>query len=260
MTNLHNYTEQNRRAWDEIAQQRHATMFPPAAFFAEGGSVLEELVTTAAGDVRGLRLLHLQCSTGSDTISWAVLGAQATGVDISPRQIEIAQHTADEAGLSVHFVAADVYALPADLQAGDFDIVYTGGGAIVWLPDIVRWAEIVAAALRPGGRIILEDEHPLASCIWIENGQLILGDDYFARQTPSEGAGWSHFGGGETAQENKYQFAWPLGDVITALAKAGLVIDRLEEYPSSAQWRFGAKLGEAAQIPGEYLLLAHKTG
>lgn len=259
MTDLRNYTEQNRRAWDEIAEERHRVSFPEAGFFREGGTRLDPLVVEAAGPIQGQRILHLQCSTGSETISWAVLGAQATGADISPRQIEIAQHTANEAGLPVHFVAADVYALPAALQRADFDIVYTGGGAIVWLPDIGRWAEIVAAALRPGGRLILQDEHPLASCIWIEEGQLILGDDYFGRQTPSEGAGWSHFAGGDRAQENKYQFAWPLGDVITALARAGLVIDRLDEYPSRAEWRFGDKLSEAARLPGEYLLIAHKS-
>ncbi|MBX3001892.1 MAG: class I SAM-dependent methyltransferase [Caldilineaceae bacterium] len=258
MTDLHNYTEQNRRAWDEIAEERHRASFPAAAFFAEGGSVLEDVVTAAAGDVYGLRILHLQCSTGSDTISWAVLGAEATGVDISPRQIEIAQRTADEAALPVHFVAADVYALPVELQREEFDIVFTGGGAIVWLPDLGRWAQIVAASLRPGGRLILHDEHPLASCIWIENGELIIGDDYFARHHPHEGPGWAHFAGGENAQENKYEFNWPLGDVITALAQAGLVIERLEEYPSTAEWRFGAKLHEAARLPGQYLLIARK--
>jgi SAM-dependent methyltransferase len=258
MDELRKYTAQNQLAWDEIAQQRHDASFPAATFFAEGGSVLEALVVAAGGDIHGQKLLHLQCSTGSDTISWAVLGAQATGVDISPRQIEIAQRTAAAAGLPVRFVAADVYDLPADLQNGDFDLVFTGGGAIVWLPDLKRWAQIVAAALKPGGRLLLHDEHPLASCIWIEDGELIIGDDYFARHKPHEGAGWSHFVGGESAQENKYEFSWPLGDVITTLAEAGLYIERLEEFPSKAVWRFGEKLSEAARLPGEYLLIARK--
>jgi 23S rRNA G2069 N7-methylase RlmK/C1962 C5-methylase RlmI len=108
-------------------------------------------VIEAAGPIEGRRILHLQCSTGSETISWAVLGAQATGADISPRQIEITQRTADEAGLPVRFIAADVYDLPATRQDASFDIVDTGGGAIVWLPDLQRWARIVATALRPGG-------------------------------------------------------------------------------------------------------------
>lgn len=259
MTNIHKYTEQNRIAWDEIAQQRHESMFPPPSFFAEGGSVLADNVVTAAGDVRGLRLLHLQCSTGSDTLSWGVLGAQAVGVDISPKQIEIAQHAAADAGLPVQFVAADVYALPAALQAGDFDIVFTGGGAMVWLPDIEEWARIVAAALRPGGRLLLEDEHPLASCLWIEDGDLIIGSDYFARhQAIFEEPGWSHFEGGEHATENKYEFSWPLGDVVTALAKAGLYVEQLEEFPSTADWRFGGKLEEARRLPGAYILVARK--
>ncbi len=261
MKTIEEYTAQNRKAWDEIAQQRHESMFPTSDFFAEGGSVLAPPVVEAAGDVKGKRLLHLQCSTGSDTISWGVLGAQATGVDISPRQTEIAQRTADDAGVPVRFVAADVYALPPELQDGSFDIVFTGGGAIVWLPDIEEWARIVASALRPGGQLILEDEHPLASCIWLENGDLIIGSDYFARhQAVFEAPGWSHFQGGEDAVEPKYEFSWPLGDVITALAKAGLYVERLDEFPSTAVWRFGGKLEDAQRLPGAYLMIARKLG
>lgn len=258
MDELRKFTEQNRLAWDEIAEERHRASFPVATFFANGGSVLEPLVVEAAGNVHGQKILHLQCSTGSDTISWAVLGAEATGVDISPRQIAIAQSTAAEARLPVHFVAADIYDLPPNLQQGDFDIVFTGGGAIVWLPDLEHWAQVVASALTPGGRLIVHDEHPMASCLWLENETLIIGQDYFARARPYEGAGWAHFPGGDSAQENKYEFSWPLGDVITALAKAGLRIERLEEFPSKAEWRFGSMLGEAARLPGEYLLIARK--
>src|SRR5215207_7704498 len=102
------YTAQNRRAWNEIAELRHQK-WPDAHFFASGGSLLEEPVLTAAGDVRGLTLLHLQCATGEDTLSWAVAGARATGADISDAQIGLAQRKADTAGLDVRFVAADVY-------------------------------------------------------------------------------------------------------------------------------------------------------
>lgn len=259
MQEIRRFTQQNRRAWDEIAQVRHQEKFPPASFFAQGGSTLDAVVVDAAGDVAGQSLLHLQCSTGADTLSWAVAGARATGVDISPRQIEIARQTAAAAGLPVRFVAADVYDLPADLQDSSFDLVFTGGGALVWLPDIERWAAIVAAALAPGGRLILHDEHPLASCLWIEEGEVVLGDDYFGRHTPYQGTGWSHFRGGETAQENKYEFIWPLGDVITALVQAGLTTERLVEYPSRAEWRYGEKLDEVARLPGEYLLVARKS-
>jgi hypothetical protein len=91
----------------------------------------------------------------------------------------------------------------------------------------------------------------------VQNGQVRFVDDYFGRK-PDVVSGWSHFPGGENAKEKKYEFTWPLGDVVTALAQAGLRIELLEERPSQQGWRFGDKLSEVARIPGEYLLAARK--
>src|SRR5690242_17586261 len=121
MSNPHDYTALNRRAWNEIAEVRHKN-WPAAPFFAAGGSLLEDCVLRAAGDVRGLTLLHLQCATGEDTLSWAVAGARPTGADISDAQIVLAQRKAADAGLDVRFLAADIYALPAELQRATFDL------------------------------------------------------------------------------------------------------------------------------------------
>jgi SAM-dependent methyltransferase len=259
MSDIERYTQQNRRAWNEIASVRHKK-WPPAQFFAEGGSILDPPVLAAAGDVTGQTLLHLQCATGEDTLSWAVMGAHPSGVDISDAQIELAQRKAADAGLAVRFVAADIYALPAELQQCAFDHVYTGGGALVWLPDIDRWAQVVAAALRPGGRLILWEIHPVAGCLWVTDGKLELAGDYFGRNNPEYGRGWSHFSGGEDAAETKAEFAWPLGDVVTSLAQAGMRIDSLQEFPSEETYRFGALLHEVRRLPGTYLLVARKEG
>ena len=257
---LFDYTMQNRRAWNEIASVR-AAIFPPAEFFARGGSTLDPQVCEAAreffGDLRNLRVIHLQCATGEDTLSWAVLGALATGVDISDEQIELAKKKAAGANLPVRFIAADLYALPPDLL-NSFDIVFTGGGALVWLPDLPRWAQVAASLLKPGGRLMLMDEHPISGVLWSENGQLKVVDDYFRRSQPLAETGWSHFKGAENAKETKYEFIWPLGDVLNALIKAGLVIERLEEFPGGPEWRFGENQAEAAQLPGAYLLVARK--
>jgi SAM-dependent methyltransferase len=258
MDDIQSYTQQNRRAWDEIAEVRHQVSFPQASFFAGGGSTLDPKVVEAAGDVSGKMLLHLQCSTGSETMSWSVLGALATGADISEKQIEIAQQTARGAGLSTRFIAADIYQLPHELTQASFDLVYTGGGVLVWLPELTAWAATIAAALRPGGRFILHEEHPIAMCLWVEKGVLTLTDNYFSRSQPIVDMGWAHFAGGEAAKETKYEFSWPLGDIITALAQAGLVIERLQEYPPNAEWRFGDRVEEMAGLPGEYLLIARK--
>jgi SAM-dependent methyltransferase len=261
-------TRQNRKAWNEIAEVR-SRVFPPAEFFAGGGSMLEapavQAVQDAFGPIQNLKVIHLQCATGEDTLSWAVLGANAYGVDIAERQIELAREKAAKAGLSAAFAAADVYdlpaALPADWPAGQFDLVFTGGGAIVWLPDLPRWARVVAALLRAGGRLVLMDEHPLAACISMEDNQLVVMDDYFRRERAWEGAGWSHFAGGEFARENKYEFTWPLGDIVTALAAAGLLLERLEEFRAGPGWRFqgdDSGLEKLAHLPGSYLAIARK--
>jgi SAM-dependent methyltransferase len=256
---IRDYTEQNRRAWDEIAAVR-AAKWPDAAFFAGDGTLLDAAVLTAAGDVAGQSLLHLQCATGEETLSWAVAGAAATGVDISEEQIVLAREKAAAAGLAVTFVAADIYALPAELGRAAFDWVYTGGGALVWLPDLTRWAEVVATMLRPGGRLLLYEEHPVAGCLWVTDGTLALNGDYFARGRPEYDHGWAHFTGGEGASENKVTFSWPLGDVVTSLAQTGLRIERLEEFPSDAAWRFGPTLDAVRVLPGQYLLIARKDG
>lgn len=262
---LKQFTQQNRRAWNEIARVRNAG-FPPAAFFASGQTTLDAKAIAAAqaafGDLAGLRVLHLQCATGEDTLSWSVLGAEAVGVDIAEQQIEIAREKAAQAGLSTRFIAADVYDLPAALPEAlrePYDLVYTGGGAILWLPDLHRWAQVIAGLLRPGGRLLIVDEHPVSFCLWVENGALQIVSDYFARATPEAVEGWGHFKGGETARENKYEFSWPLGDIVTAVIQAGLALERLEEYPGGPEWRYGALQQAANRLPGEFLLQARSA-
>jgi len=257
MTEIEKYTSQNRLAWDEIAEVRSKTM-KTAEFFSQGGYTLSDEVVAIAGDVHGLSLCHLQCATGEDTLSWANQGAQATGIDLSPKQIELAKQKAAAADLPVRFIASDIYTLPAHLFEERFDLLFTGGGAIVWLPDLQEWAKIIARLLKPGGRLIIDEEHPLAGCMEVKDGVLRILDDYFGRKADMF-IGWSHFSGAEDATEEKYEFTWPLGDVVTALAQAGLRIELLEERPSQQEWRFGDKLQEVARIPGEYLLVARNA-
>lgn len=256
MTKPEKYTDQNRLAWDEIAEVRHKK-WRPAEFFADGGCGLCDRILAAAGDVRGMKLCHLQCATGEDTLSWANRGADATGVDISPRQISLAKRKAKDAGLSVRFVASDIYNLPEALFETEFDIVFTGGGSVVWLPDLKRWAQVISRLLKAEGCLILDEEHPLASCMEVGDDHITIVDNYFGRM-PEICRGWTHFSGAEDAVQEKYEFTWPLGDVVTSLAQTGLRIELLDERPSRAKWRFGDKLEKVAQLPGAYLLVARK--
>jgi 2-polyprenyl-3-methyl-5-hydroxy-6-metoxy-1,4-benzoquinol methylase len=263
MTSRDEITAQNRRAWDEIAEVRGARWEEkhPAGFFRDGGCLLSRRVRDAAGDVRGKTVLHVLCATGEETLSWAVLGARATGVDISARQIEIARAKAAEAGLEARFVASDVYELPEELRGGSFDVVYTGGGVLCWLPDLDAWAEVIAAAMRAGGLFVLDEEHPIAQTLWVADGEIRMTEDYFQRgRAELEPPGWSHFDDKGGGTEPKYEFVWPLGDVVTAVARAGLRVVSLEETPTQDEqrWRYKDRLEAARGIPGGFTLVARK--
>jgi SAM-dependent methyltransferase len=256
----HRHTEQNRRAWNEIARVREAahtrtSTFKPMSFWADGGVDLPEPILQALGDLSGARVLHLQCATGRDSLSVANLGARVTAADISDEAVEIARANAAEAGIDATFVAADVYALPPEL--GPFDVVFTYGGGLCWLPDIWAWGGIVAKALDVAGRLVMYEEHPLAGCIEIDGDLVRFASDYFSRAEPlSVGPGWAFFDDGGASTQRKVEFQWPLGDVVTSLARAGLRIERLEEFPppSHARWRWKDQLEAAQRFPGAFLL------
>lgn len=258
------HTANNQRAWDEIATARARWRHEQgmtAGFFASGGVRLPEVARAALGDLTGVRALHLQCATGEASLSLANLGAEVTAVDISPAQVDIARQTACAAGLPVTFVAADVLDLPTALGDGGFDLVYTATGVLPWLPDLTRWADTVAASLRPGGRLVLLEEHPFAACLGGDEQELRIEGDYFGRNRPYHDTGWAHFPGADDATETKAQFHWPLGDVISNLVDAGLAVTRLEEFPvdEGSSWRFGSSTDLASRLPGSFLLLADRS-
>jgi SAM-dependent methyltransferase len=262
MSSWDEFAAQNRLAWNEVAEVRtrwRDGQGLDAPFFRAGGVCLPAYVVNAVGDVSGASILHLQCASGEESLSWAVLGAHVTAVDLSDELIRLACQKADQAGLSVKFVCADIGELPPDVGTGRFDITYAAGGVLPWIPDIARWATIVHRSLRPGGRFVLIDEHPLLPCLRGSRGGLELIGDYFGRAAePVVYPGWSHFPGGETASLPKTQFVWPLGDVVTALIESGLVIDELREYPTDEIWRFDGDGDMGRRLPGRFLLIAHR--
>src|SRR3712207_2487658 len=157
------YREVNRANWDDRARAHAASADYDVAAFAADPRHLSGVVRfdlPLLGDIAGLRGVHLQCHIGTDTVSLARLGATMTGVDFSPASLEQARLLAERAGTPVEFVESDVYAAADVLEPGGFDLVYTGIGALCWLPDIRRWARTVAALLRPGGRLFIREGHP----------------------------------------------------------------------------------------------------
>lgn len=186
------------------------------------------------GAVEGKELLHLQCHFGLDTLCWARLGARATGADFSSAAIEQARKLAADVGLDARFVCSDLYELP-DLLTEEFDIVYTSRGVLGWLPDIDRWARVVARFVRPGGFFYITEIHPVALVFDDDDGvtELRLRYPYFSQADPlvvkTEGSYADRTA--KVVQSVSYSWNHGLGEIVTALANAGLRVAFLHELP-----------------------------
>jgi len=205
--------------------------------FRAGTSSLRPFEVAEVGDVAGKRLVHLQCHVGLDTLSWARNGALVTGLDFSEPAIEAAQSLAADLGIDASFVAADVYDAVAALNGRRFDVVYTGVGALVWLPDIPRWAQVVAALLEPGGFLYLLEGHPFAQVLDDAEGAVVVGD-YFDGRPQVADEPCTYTDGPPLEHTRSIWFQHQLGEIVTALASAGLRIDFLRERDFDLFQRF----------------------
>ena len=162
--------EANRKNWNERTPVHAASGFYDVEGFRNGRITLNDIERNEVGSVEGKSLLHLQCHFGMDTMSWARLGAQATGVDISDAAIGLARALNDELQLNTRFIRSNIYDLPNVLEE-EFDIVYTAMGVLCWLPDLSEWANIIAKFLKPNGIFYILDGHPFAHVFESEENQ-----------------------------------------------------------------------------------------
>jgi SAM-dependent methyltransferase len=234
-----NSADVNRALWDERAPAHAASPDYAFACFLDDPGFLSNVVRfdlPRLGAVTGLRGVHLQCHIGSDTVSLSRLGARMTGLDFSSAALVEARRLARLAGADIDFIHGDVYDAPALLGAGMFDLVYTGVGALCWLPDIRRWAHVVAALLRPGGRLFLRDGHPM---LWAlddigADGRLIVEYPYFELDEPTVWDDPGTYVETDVELENTVSHEWNhgLGEIFTALRDAGMYVTDLEEHDS----------------------------
>jgi SAM-dependent methyltransferase len=224
------YLAINKKAWNARARIHVASEFYDVAAFLKGASSLNEIELELLGDVAGKSILHLQCHFGQDTLSLARLGAEVTGVDLSDVAIDEARKLNAQLRLSAEFICCDVYDLAQHLER-QFDLVYTSYGAIGWLPDLQRWAEIVNRFLKPGGKLVLVEFHPV---LW-------MFDDLFKEIQ------YSYFNKGPIVQNSSGTYAdktstialqdvaWnhALSEVFRSLMASGLTIRRFQEYDYS---------------------------
>jgi SAM-dependent methyltransferase len=233
------YRDVNRASWDERAPAHAASPDYGVQRFVDDPHHLSDVVRfdlPLLGDVRGLDGVHLQCHIGTDTISLARLGARMTGLDFSPAAVAEARRLAERTDADAGFVEADVYDAVPVLGAARFDLVFTGIGALGWLPDVRRWAATVAGLLRPGGRLFLREGHPVLFSLADPRPDrlLVIEYPYFEQPEPMV---WDE--GGTYVQTDvvftanvTHEWNHGLGEIFTALTDAGLRVTGLVEHDS----------------------------
>lgn len=230
MTKEENYIAINRQLWNTKTDVHLKSEFYDHANFMNGKSSLNSIELELLGDLSGKTVLHLQCHFGQDTISLSRLGAEVIGVDLSDKAIENAQQIAKETNSNATFICCDIYDLPNHLDT-QFDIVFTSYGTIGWLPDLNKWAEIVARYLKPNGQFVFVEFHPF---VWMFDSNFEKIDyNYFNSGAIIETESGTY--ADKTAEITHEFVVWnhSLSDVINSLIKNGIEINTFEEYDYS---------------------------
>ena len=247
------YVDLNRANWDERVPAHAASpdygldRFGDRAFISD----VVRFDLPRLGDVAGHTGVHLQCHIGTDTVSLARLGAHMTGLDFSAPALSVARELAARAGADVAFVHAELYDAPEVLKRESFDLVYTGIGALCWLPSIDRWAGVVSALLRPGGRLFIREGHPVlwATADRLPDGLLLLDHPYFEQASGTRFVADGTYVATDVAFAHNTTIEWNhgLGEIVTALLDHGFDLTMLVEH-DSVPW--DALPGHMADIGG----------
>jgi SAM-dependent methyltransferase len=259
---MDDYRDVNLANWNDRVEAHAASPDYAVARFADDPAFVSDVVRfdrPRLGDIAGLDAVHLQCHIGTDTVSLARLGARMTGLDFSAPALEQGRRLAAAAGVEVEFVESDLYGAVDALGGERFDLVYTGVGALCWLPDVRRWAAVVASLLRPGGRLFIREGHPM---LWAlsdprPDGLLVVEYPYFEQAEPLV---WDE--GGTYVETDQvfthnvtHEWNHGLGEIVSAVLAAGLELTALEEH-DSVPW--DALPGQMTAIGGgEFRLTDH---
>lgn len=230
------YMDTNRAHWDDVTPVHVGSTFYDVDGFRRDPNRLKPVERDELGDVHDKTLLHVQCHFGMDTLSWANAGATVTGIDFSEPAIEQAKALSAELAIPARFLVTNVYDAPSVLDE-QFDIVFTSYGVLCWLPDIKRWAEVVASFVKPGGIFYIAEFHPISMIFddATDIDDLRVEYPYFPGDKPLRFDDFGDYTDRSVKVRNgtTYDFQHPVGNVVSALIDAGLRIEHLHEFPFS---------------------------
>ena len=254
------YTEANRMAWNEIAPKHEEMKREAKKQFKEPGfSCLDEVVTKKLQEngIKGKKVAQVCCNDGVETLSLKNLGAaEATGFDIADGAIASAQKLASDSGIPCEFVRTDIYEVPEEYN-GLFDLVYISAGALVWLPDLVGFFQIVRRLLKAEGKLLIYEMHPFLKMIDEEDDQITLKYSYFTEGAQKYDGGITYMGNDSYQASPAFNFDPKLSDIINAIINSGMQIEEMNEYPHDLSPMFEHLEEEIVKIPMSLTILAH---
>lgn len=230
---LDKYRQANLDNWnDRTVIHAASRLYDLAGYASDPGKISDvvEFDRHELGDVKGKSLLHLQCHIGTDTLSLARLGARVTGVDFSPDAIATARKLSTDCGTPGRFEVSELYETPSVIGE-TFDVVYTGVGALTWLPDIAGWGRVVAAMLNPGGKIYVRDFHPMLLAVDGDRADdsLVIKHPYFGGAPLRFENENTYTDGGPVAHTTNYEWNHSLGEIVMSLLDNGMQLEFLHE-------------------------------
>ena len=221
------YREINRKQWNERTRVHFDSEFYDNKSFIAGRNSLNSIELKLLGDIQQKRILHLQCHFGQDSLSMARMGAQVTGVDLSDVAINKAIDLAKQMNLKADFICSDVLELP-NVHKAQYDIVFTSYGTIGWLPDIDKWASVISHFLKPGGKLVFAEFHPVVWMFSYDFTKVEFG--YFNDGVIYEIQEGTYTDGNQNIKNESVSWNHTLSDAFKALKNNGLTIDFFEEY------------------------------
>lgn len=230
MEKANDYLAINRNSWNNKTDVHVASDFYDMEGFRKGNNSLNTIELELLGDIRGKKILHLQCHFGQDSISLSRLGAEVVGVDLSDKAIEYARKIASELNSTAEFICCDVYNLPQQLDRA-FDIVFTSYGTIGWLPDLDQWAKVISRFLKPGGTFVFAEFHPF---LWMFDNQFEkIAYNYFNSGPIIETESGTYADRNVEITQEYVCWNHSLSEVMNSLIQNGLEIKVFNEYDYS---------------------------
>ena len=224
------YLNHNKNAWNNKTEVHIASEFYDMKGFLEGKSTLNSIELELLGVISNKKILHLQCHFGQDTMTFSRMGAHSTGIDFSEKAIEKATEFSKQLNLDTTFICCDMYEAPKYLNE-QFDIVFTSYGTIGWLPDLDKWAKVVSHFLKPGGKFVMADFHPV---VWMyDNDFKEVFYHYFNVEPIIEEETGTY--AEKEAELSAKTIGWnhPISEILNSLINSGLEINCFNEYDYS---------------------------